>query len=45
MIPAVFLDSQTPAATAGPAGGVLIAGLLVLAYLIGGIRSATCWCA
>jgi glycerol-3-phosphate acyltransferase PlsY len=37
MIPAVFLDSQTPAATAGPAGGVLIAGLLVLAYLIGGI--------
>jgi glycerol-3-phosphate acyltransferase PlsY len=37
MIPAVRFDFQTAGATAGAASGVLIASLLVLAYLIGGI--------
>lgn len=37
MIPALLFDPQTAGAIAGPAGGVLIAGLLALAYLIGGI--------
>jgi glycerol-3-phosphate acyltransferase PlsY len=37
MIPAVFFDPQSAGATAGSSNYVLIAGLLVLAYLIGGI--------
>jgi len=37
MIPALWFDPQTVGATAGSLNYVLIAGLLVLAYLIGGI--------
>jgi glycerol-3-phosphate acyltransferase PlsY len=37
MIPAVFFDPQTAAATAGAGSFWLVAGLLVVAYLLGGI--------